>query len=201
MKLKKKVIKKYIMTALILCLAFAIPVFAGVPLETVKGYVDKVLDVLHNPSLKTESAGKAKKDRIRAIAQEMFDFTELSKRTLARNWRRFSPEQQKEFVELYRSLLEDAYADKIMAYTNEKIVFGKEIALTEKTVEVQSTVQRNSGDVSIDYRVIMKDGSWKVYDVVVEGVSLIDNYRSQFREILSNKSPEELLGILREKVG
>ena len=185
----------------ILCLIFPVSAFAGIPLETVKGHVDKVLDVLRDPSLKAESAKKVKKDKIRAISEKMFDFTELSKRTLAANWSKFSPEQQTEFIELYTSLLEDAYANKIMAYTDEKIAFGKEVALTEKTVEVQSTILRNNGDIPIDYRVIMKDGSWRVYDVVIEGVSIINNFRSQFREILANKPPESLLVTLRKKVG
>ena len=185
----------------ILCLIFPVSAFAGIPLETVKGHVDKVLEVLRDPSLKAESAKKVKKDKIRAISEKMFDFTELSKRTLASNWSKLSPEQQKEFIELYTSLLEDAYANKIMAYTDEKIVFSTEVALTEKTVEVRSTVLRKNGDVPIYYRVIMKDGSWRVYDVVIEGVSLINNYRSQFREILANNPPESLLETLRKKVG
>ena len=202
MNLHEEAMKKLIVRmTLILCLIFPIPVFAGAPFEAVKGRVDEVLDVLRDPSLKAEFARKARKDRIRVIAEKMFDFTELSKRTLGQNWSKFSPDQQKEFVELYKSLLEDAYADKIMAYTDEKIVFGKEFELTEKTVEVQSTVLRKSGEVPIYYRVIVKDGSWRVYDVVIEGVSLINNYRSQFREILANKPPESLLETLRKKVG
>ena len=194
-------IKCIVKITLILCLIFPVSAFAGIPLETVKGHVDKVLDVLHDPSLKAESAKKVKKDKIRAVAEKMFDFTELSKRTLAQNWSKLSPEQQKEFIELYTSLLEDAYVDKIMAYTNEKIAFSNEVALTEKTVEVRSTVLRAKGDVPIAYRVIVKDGSWRVYDVVIEGVSLINNYRSQFREILINKPPESLLETLRKRVG
>ena len=186
---------------LILCLVFPVSVFAGAPLEAVKANVDKVLDVLRDPSLKAQSAKKAKKDRLRAISEKMFDFTELSKRTLAQNWSKFNTEQQKEFVELYTSLLEDAYSNKIMAYSDEKIVFSKEVALTEKTVEVQSIVQRKNEEIRIYYRVILKDGVWRVYDVVVEGVSLINNYRSQFREILADKTPESLLETLRKKVG
>src|SRR4030043_393513 len=202
MSFQKEAMKQHLVRmTLILCLIFPLSAFAGVPLETVKGHLDKVREVLRDPSLKAESAKKAKKDKIRAISEKMFDFTELSKRTLASNWRKLSPEQQKEFIELYTSLLEDAYANKIMAYTDEKIAFSKEIALTEKTVEVQSTVLRKNGDVPIYYRVIMKDGSWRVYDVVIEGVSLINNYRSQFREILANKPPESLLETLRKKVG
>ena len=202
MRFNKEVVKQhFVRMTIILCLIFPLSAFAGGPLETVKSNVDKVLDVLRDPSLKAESAKKAKKVRIRAISEKMFDFTELSKRTLAQNWSKFNPEQQKEFVELYTSLLEDTYANKIMAYTDEKIVFNKEVALTEKTVEVQSGVIRKNGDVPLYYRVMLKDGVWRVYDVVIEGVSLINNYRSQFREILSNKPPESLLETLRKKVG
>jgi phospholipid transport system substrate-binding protein len=202
MSLQEEGMKNWIVRmTFILCLIFPLSAFAGIPLETVKGHVDKVLAVLRDPSLKGESAKKVKKDKIRAISDKMFDFAELSKRTLAANWSKFGPEQQTEFVELYTSLLEDAYANKIMAYTDEKIAFGIEVALTEKTVEVRSTILRNNGDIPIDYRVIMKDGSWRVYDVIIEGVSIINNFRSQFREILANKPPESLLATLRKKVG
>ena len=85
--------------------------------------------------------------------------------------------------------------------TDEKIVFSKEIELTEKTVEVQSTVFRRTTEIPIYYRAVLKNGEWRVYDVVIEGVSLINNYRTQFREILSNKPPEALLETLRKKVG
>ena len=189
---------------LIICLILLIwpaSASAGQALETVKANSDKVLDVLRDPSLKPESAKKAKKDRIRAISEKMFDFTELSRRTLAQNWNKLSPEEQKEFIHLFRSILEDAYADKILSYTDEKIVFSKEVSLTEKTVEVQSTVFRKTVEIPIYYRAMLKDGVWRVYDVVIEGVSLINNYRTQFREILANKTPEALLETLRKKVG
>ncbi len=192
--------KQLVGITLILCLIFPVSAYAGAPLETVKGHVDKVLDVLRDPSLKTESARKVKKEKIQAIAEKMFDFTELSKRTLAQNWSKFDPGQQKEFIGLYTTLLRDTYTNKIMAYTDEKIVFNNEVELTKNTFEVRSTVQRNAGNIPIYYRVILKDGSWRVYDVVIEGVSLINNYRSQFREILANKPPESLLETLRKKV-
>jgi phospholipid transport system substrate-binding protein len=201
MKLQEKIIKKHLIgMTIILCFFFPSLAFAGVPLETLKGNVERVLDILRDPALKAESAKKVKKDKIRAISQKMFDFAELSKRTLARNWSRLSPEQQKEFIKLYQSLLEDAYANKIMSYTNEKIVFNEEVPLTEKTVEVHSMVLRKTGEIPIYYRMILKDGAWRVYDIVIEGVSLINNYRSQFREILVNKPPEALLDTLRKKI-
>ncbi len=192
--------KSFFIIAFVLCLIFPLSADAGGALDSVKSNADNVLDVLRDPSLKSESARKIKKNKIRAIAQKMFDFTELSKRTLAQNWGKFSPEQQKEFIDLYTSLLEDTYADKIMAYTDEKIVFTNEVTLTEKTVEVRSTVLRKTSEVPINYRVILKDDGWRVYDVVIEGVSLINNYRTQFREILTNKPPATLLESIRKKV-
>jgi phospholipid transport system substrate-binding protein len=202
MKLKGEAVKGKLIGMMII-LSLFVPVFAyaGSAFETVKGHSDRVLEVLRDPALKPESMKKVKKDRIRAISVKMFDFAELSKRTLAQNWRKFSPDQQKEFIELYRSILEDAYAEKILSFSDERIAFIKEVQLSEKTVDVQSTVFRKTGEVPINYRVILKDGVWRVYDVVIEGVSLINNYRSQFREILSNKPPESLLETLRKKVG
>jgi len=174
---------------------------AGVPLETVKGHVDKVLDVLRDPSLKGESAKKIKKEKIRFLSEKMFDYNELSRRTLGQNWNKFKTEQQQEFIELYKSILEGAYIDKIVSYTDEKIIFSKENPLSEKTVEVQTTVVTKKADIPISYRVIRKEGEWRVYDVIIEGVSLISNYRSQFTQILTNKSPEGLLDTLRKKAG
>jgi len=131
----------------------------------------------------------------------MFDYSELSRRTLGQDWKKLNPAQQNEFTDLYKSLLEDAYADKIINYTDEKVAFSKENQLSEKTFEVQTTVLTKKADIPIYYRVIQKDGQWKVYDVVIEGVSLVNNYRNQFREILMNKSPEVLIDTLKKKVG
>ena len=202
MSFKEEVIKKNLISmVLAVCLICPVPALAGVPLDTVKGYCDKVLEVLRDPALKAEAAKKTKKAKLRAISEKMFDFTELSRRTLTINWKKFSPDQQKEFVNLYTSLLEDAYSDRILEYSNEKITFSKEVSLTAKTVEVQSTVLRKSAAIPIYYRVILKDGEWRVYDVVIEGVSLINNYRIQFKDILLNGPPESLLETLRNKVG
>jgi len=191
----------FMLTALLIVPIIPNSSFAGTPLDTVKSRVNEVLDVLRDHSLKGESGKKAKKAKIRSISERMFDYNELSRRTLAQNWNKLNPAQQKEFIELYKSILEDAYVDKIMSYTDEKIAFNKENPLTEKTAEVQTTILTKKADIPISYRVIQKEGSWRVYDVVIEGVSLISNYRTQFKEILANKSPEVLLDTLRKKVG
>jgi len=176
-----------------------ISAYAGSPIETVKGHVDKVIDVLRDSALKGGSGEKIRKDKIRLISEKMFDYTELSRRTLGLNWNKFTTEQQKEFIELYKSILEGAYVDRIMSYTDEKIIFNKENPLSEKTVEVQTTIVTKKADIPIFYRVILKGGEWRVYDVIIEGVSLVSNYRSQFSQILANKSPEGLLDTLRKK--
>jgi len=173
--------------------------FAASPLETIKPQVDRALEVLRDPALKAESAKAAKEKKIWAILDGVFDYTELSKRTLAQHWKRFSPDQQGEFIRLFGKLLGTVYMDRIIAYKDEKVVFGKVTQLSDKTAEVQSEVVRSSKPIPIHYRMILVNGEWKVYDVVIEGVSLVQNYRTQFREILTNKSPEDLLKTLREK--
>jgi len=186
---------------LLILLMLPFPALAGVPLDTVKSNVNGVLDVLRDPKLKGESGKKVKEQRITVAADKLFDYVELSKRTLGLNWNKFAADQRKEFVELFKTILKDAYVDKITAYTNEQVNFTKEAPLSENTVEVQSVIVSKGGETPIYYRVIKKDNEWKVYDVVVEGVSLISNYRSQFREILGNNPPSMLLETLRKKVG
>lgn len=184
-----------------LMLIFPIHAFAGVPLDTVKANVNGVLDVLRDPKLKGEAGKKLKEQRVESAGDKLFDYVELSRRSLGIKWNKFSPEQRKEFVELFKTILKDAYVDAITAYTNEQVNFTKEVPLSETTVEVQSVVVSEGGETPISYRVIKKENNWKVYDVVIEGVSLISNYRSQFREILGNNPPEGLIETLRKKVG
>jgi len=186
---------------LILWLMSPLAANSAVPVDLLREHMNKILEVLRDPALKGESGRTVKKEKIRAISEEMFDFTELSKRSLGQNWDKFNPDQQKEFIKLYKSLLEEAYSEKVTSYTDEKIVFKKDVSLSEKTVEVQTTIITKTSEVPIYYRLIEKNGDWKVYDVVIEGVSLISNYRTQFREILASKTPEALLEILRKKVG
>src|SRR4030066_158947 len=141
-----------------------------------------------------------KKEKLEAIYEQMFDGVELSMRTLGKNWTKLNPAQQQEFIQLYRQILEKAYIDKILSYTNEKIVFSKENMLSNNQAEIQTNVITSSQEIPIFYKVILKDGIWKVYDVVVENVSLVQNYRSQFNSILAKNTPDQLLEILRKKV-
>ena len=173
--------------------------FAETPMEAVQSNVNKVLDILRDPELQPDSAMESKKNQLEAVYAQMFDKTELSKRTLGANWAKLNPAQQSEFSDLYLAILKQAYIDKILSYTNEKIVFSKEVMLSPTQAEVQTRVITSTTETPIFYRVITRNGSWKVYDVIAENVSLVQNYRSQFNTILSKSTVEQLLEVLRKK--
>ncbi len=193
-------IRQIIGLSILMLFLFTLPVYAGAPLETVQTNVHQVLDVLRDPKLKADSAKESKIEKLRVIYGQMFDEVELSRRTLAQNWNKLNPAQQQEFIQLFRQVLEKAYIDKILAYTNEKIVFYREVSLSNDQTEVETKIITSSREIPIFYRVILRDGAWKVYDVVVENVSLVQNYRSQFNSILAKNTPGQLLEILRKKV-
>lgn len=178
---------------------WTVSAFATPPQETIQTQVNRALGVLRDPALKVESAKEAKEKKIWEIIDSVFDYNELSKRTLAQHWKEFSPSQQEEFTRLFGKLLGSVYMNRIIAYKDEKVVFNKVNNLSEKHAEVQSEVVMSSKSIPILYRMTLGDGGWRVYDVVIEGVSLVQNYRSQFKQILTNKSPEDLLKILRAK--
>ena len=185
---------------LILLFIFPLQARAGVPFDTVRSHVDHVLEVLRDPNLRAESAKVTQKKKIESIANNMFDFAELSKLTLGYNWKKLNDKQQGEFIALFRVILENAYMDRILAYTDEKVAFDKEIMIAENKTEVQSRIITSSAEIPIYYRMLRNNGNWKVYDVIIEGVSLIQNYRAQFKEILLKDPVEELLKIMRKKV-
>lgn len=192
----------FIALGLCLSLLLALPLQgrAGAPLTAIETQVNKVLDVLREPSLKGEAAKAARKDKVWGLINELFDYTELSRRALGRNWKKLDVDQKKEFTDLFSRLLGGVYLDRIMAYSDEEVSYKKEALYKRNKAEVQTLVAAKSGDIPIHYRMILKNGNWKVFDVVVEGVSLVRNYRTQFRKILQNKPPEHLLEILRKKV-
>lgn len=167
--------------------------------ETVERQVGLILEQLRDPAFKGLDR-EAQIGKIRAIINQVFDYTELSRRALGKDWNAFTPEQQREFTALFGSMLEKTYADRILAYTSERIEFDGELELREGQVGVSSVIHTaDSRQIPLNYRAIRKDGGWRVYDVVIEGISLVQNYRSQFREIMAKQPPEELIRSLRDK--
>jgi phospholipid transport system substrate-binding protein len=195
-----KLLKTIAVVLWVAALSMPVPVQAATAREMVETQVNKVLKALADPSFKGQPKD-VKIVKIRSIVNEIFDYTELSKRTLGREWTKFNAPQQTEFIKLFSDLLEKTYADRLLSYSDEKVVFEKESLLREGQAEVTSNVLTADGKkIPLDYRLIQKDGNWRVYDVIIEGISLVKNYRDQFRDILAKDSPEEVLKLLRDKV-
>lgn len=174
--------------------------WAGAAKETVQTEVGKIVTTIKTPGFKDQPREKQITD-IRQIINAVFDYSELSKRTMGKGWKKFSDAQKEQFTALFSELLENTYADRLLAYTDEKIDFGDEVELKKNRVEVKSNIiTKDNKSVPLNYRLIKKEGAWRVYDVVIEGISLVQNYRSQFREILATKSPQDLIDTLEAKV-
>jgi phospholipid transport system substrate-binding protein len=177
---------------------------AGEPKDVLKVTMDEALAVLRDTHYETGDPAKKAEQREKfwAIVEPVFDFEEVSKRTLARNWRQFNASQQERFVAVFSDLLGNIYVDRIQGgYSDETIEFDEEFIHDERPLAVVKTfIVSERNRIPVDYSLIQNDGHWRVYDVKVEGISLIKNYRSQFREILSKESPDALIERLKEKV-
>ena len=167
--------------------------------DRIRETVDKLLTILKDPQLKGESKKTERRQKLREVIGQRFDFTEMAKRSLGSEWRRRSPEEQKEFVRLFTELLEQAYLDKIESYNGEKVQYLKERE-DKDNAEVATKIIDNKGqEFSVNYRLHNVNGDWKVYDVVIEDISLVNNYRAQFNRVLAKGSFEELLTRMKEK--
>lgn len=172
---------------------------AGAPTEQIRASVDRILAILKNPQMKSPAKVKERRDQLREIISSRFDFTEMARRSLGAQWRRLAPKEQEEFVRLYTDLLERAYIDRIEGYSDEKFAYIRE-SLDRDYAEVGSRIITERGEeFSLNYKVRFVNGEWKVYDVVVENISLVNNYRSQFSRIIANSSYEELVRKMKEK--
>ncbi|HEV8721997.1 MAG TPA: ABC transporter substrate-binding protein [Candidatus Binatia bacterium] len=172
---------------------------AGLPTDQIKSTVEKALVVLNDPRLKPPAKLKERRDQLRQILFARFDFTEMAKRALGSNWRRRTPQEQEEFVRLFTDVLERTYAEIIESYTDEKIVYVNE-RIDGSYADVGSKILTSKGEeYSINYKAHLISNEWKVYDVVAENISLVNNYRSQFNRVIANASYEELVRRLRDK--
>jgi len=167
--------------------------------EEVKGTVDQVVSIISDANLKKSQNETKRRAALKSTISRIFDYDEMAKRSLGVHWKARSGSEQKEFVALFATLLENSYANKIESYENEKILYEKEI-IDGDYAEVKSRVVTAKRDeYSLDYRLLKKGNRWIVYDVVIEGVSLVSNYRSQFNKIIVNQGYGELVKKLKTK--
>ncbi len=185
--------------ACLIVLSLVAVAYAGEPTALVKQTTDKVIDILKNKELKKPGKTRERRAAIRRTISERFDFEEMAKRSLARYWNQRTPDEKKEFVALFSDLLERTYIRKIESYTDQQFIYGDETDEGDYAVVRTKIVTRKDADVPIEYRLQKKNGSWSVYDVVIEGVSLVNNYRNQFNDIMHSGSYEKLVKKLKNK--
>jgi len=184
------------LTALLALVLPAVPASAGAPTDQLRKQVDQVVRVLDNPALKEKVA---RHDAVRKIAGEVFDYNEMAKRALGTHWASRTPEQRQEFVALFSDLLDRAYFSKIEQYQGEKVRYGTE-TLDGDQATVKTTIVTPAGsEIPVDYRMHQTDGRWTVYDVSIQGVSLVANYRTQFNRVVTTESYESLVQKLKDK--
>jgi len=168
------------------------------PTEVVRATINKVTHILEDPELKGPAKLVPRRRMLEEVIAGRFDYAEMSKRALAAHWRPLTAAEQTEFVELFKSFLSDRYAEKIEGYAGEQVQYLSE-RIEGNYAEVRTELHSSKVEIPMDYRLFVKDGRWHAYDIVVDGVSLVKNYRSQFDKIIRADSYQELVRRLRDR--
>lgn len=175
-----------------------VPGYAGPPTEAMKTTIDEVLRIVRDQDLKHKDKADERRHLLEKVVEARFDYAEMSRRALGAPWNQLTDQQKQEFVDLFRTLLTNSYADKIETYSGEGVQYLNE--RTEKEyAEVRTKVLSGKTEIPLDYRLINKAEDWRVYDVVVDNISLVNNYRGQFTKILRASSYSDLVDQLRKK--
>ena len=178
----------------------AAPARAAAPLDQLRTQVDRVLKVLDDADLKKEGRAKDRRAAVRKIAAEIFDFAETARRSLGRHWQARTPAERDEFVQLFTDLLERSYISKVELYGGEKIQYVNDTLEGGDQAKVLTRLlTKQGGEIPIEYRMHRKGDRWLVYDVIIEGVSLVANYRTQFNKIIQTSSYQELVRKMKTK--
>jgi len=184
--------------AVLAALALVVPVAAreaaaAEPTTQLRVQINRVLRVLEDPNLKSPDKAKERRAAMRGVANDIFDFTETSKRALGRHWAARTPAEREQFVQLFADVLERSYISKVELYGGETIEYAGDTVDGDQSAVNTRIVTRQGLRVPIQYRMQRKGERWLVYDVIIEGVSLVANYRSQFYKIIQTSSFEELV--------
>jgi len=184
----------------VLILAVASPVWAGVPTEKIRETTEKILSIVTDPDLKGAEKEGERRRLIREAVDERFDWKEMSQRALARHWRKLNDVQKQEFITLFGELLERTYLNRVEDYSGEQVTYMNEVIEGEYALVEVKILTTKGTEIPVNYKLREKGGDWRVYDIAIEGVSLVNNYRVQFNDIITKSSYEELVKKLQEKV-
>jgi phospholipid transport system substrate-binding protein len=202
MKLKRDALMKIpfiLVCTLVFIVTSAGPLFAGEAMDQVRVSVDQVLNILRSKEMAKKGKEAERRAALRKTISARFDFEEMAKRSLATHWRVRTPEEKKEFVALYTDLLERSYVNKIESYEDETIVYTDETLDGEYALVKTKIVTKRNTQIPIDYRLKKENSQWYAYDVIIEGVSLVNNYRTQFNNIIRQNSYEALIKRMKSK--
>jgi phospholipid transport system substrate-binding protein len=168
---------------------------AGAPTEQIQSAVERVTAILKDPKLQAE----AKRKELKNVVYPQFDFTEMARRSLGSHWQRRSPEEQREFVRLFTELVESAYMTNLDGYQGEKVVIGGE-KQDDEFAEVNTKIITKKGEeFAVNYKLRQAGNEWKIYDVVIENISIVNNYRSQFNRVIAQSSFDDLFRKMKDK--
>lgn len=168
------------------------------PTEGVRATIDEVIRILEDPKLKDPAKLVPRRRLLEEVIAARFDYAEMSKRTLAGYWTPLTADERAEFVELFKRYLTDRYAEKIEGYSGEQVLYLSE-RMKGNYAEVRTKIRSKKTEIPMDYRLLLKESRWQVYDIVVDGISLVKNYRSQFEKIIRSDSYQELVRRLRDR--
>ncbi len=179
---------------------FPAPSRAGAPTDQIRGTIDRAIEILKDPTLSAKEKREERRELLKKEIEPVFGFEEMAKRSLGPNWRDRTPGERDRFVALFRELLENSYLGKIESYQGEVIRYGKE-TVDGPYAQVKTLVITGKGqEIPVEYRMLADKGRYRIYDVVIEGISLVNNYRSQFNSILRKSSFADLLDKLRASI-
>jgi phospholipid transport system substrate-binding protein len=185
--------------ALALSAVVVLPAAAGAPSDQLKTQIDRVLKTLDDPELKKDGKARDRRVAVRRIANDIFDFGETARRSLGRHWQPRSPTERDEFVQLFSDLLERSYISKVELYGGEKIQYLGDTIESDQAKVQTKLLTKGGSEIPIEYRMHRKGDRWLVYDVIIEGVSLVANYRTQFNKIIQTSSYQELIKKMKLK--
>jgi phospholipid transport system substrate-binding protein len=174
------------------------PAMAGGATEAMKSTIDEVLRIIQDKELKQPGKAEERRQRLEQVVGDRFDYSEMSRRALGAPWNTLPDKDKQEFVALFKTLLTNSYADKIETYSGEGVQYLNE-RVEKDFAEVRTKVLTGKTEIPLDYRLLSKGVEWRVYDVVVDGVSLVSNYRGQFSKILRSSTYADLVDQLRKK--
>jgi phospholipid transport system substrate-binding protein len=193
---------KHFLLILVLILMYAAPASADNPMSVIQEGVEEIIELLNDPEYEAPEKKEEQREKIWEVVNQAFDFQTIARGTLRRHdWENFSDEQKREFIDLFTNLLGNTYLEKLQSeYQDEKVIFLNQEMISDTTAIVRSKVVRQSMEYPVDYRMIRRGGTWRIYNVIVENISLVTNYRDQFSQMLMRDSPEQFLDKLRERV-